>query len=180
MDTSEESDGQRPGLTRPDDRPMSTLRGAGVEIDTARAGRIVVALLLVGLVAVGAVLLVAGHRKNAQVDDLRAHGVPVRVTITHCLGLMGGTGSSPAGFECTGTYTFRGTRFTEGVPGSTFHPDRAVVAGTVPTDDPGLLSTPSTVTSLHRSATLYVVGGLLLAVAAGIGGWLVLRRRRSR
>ena len=82
--------GQSPG--GPTGRPVGTLRGAGVQVDTARAAPVAVALVLVALVAVGSVLLVAGYRKNAQIDQLRSQGVPVEVTISHCLGLIGGAG----------------------------------------------------------------------------------------
>jgi hypothetical protein len=180
MHGSEESGGHGSAPDGTDEQPVGTLRGAGVQVDTARAGRIAVALVLVALVVVGSVLLVAGYRKNEQIDQLRSEGVPVQVTISHCLGLMGGTGSSPAGYECTGTYTYRGTRYAEGVPGSTFYPDRAAVAGVVASGDPGLLSTPSTIASSHTSSTLYIVSALLLGSAAAIGGWLVVRRRRGR
>jgi hypothetical protein len=179
MDLSEESGGPGSAPDRAEGQPVGTLRGAGVQVDTARAARITVALVLVALVAVGSVLLVAGYRKNAQIDALRSQGVPVAVTIGHCLGLMGGTGSSPAGYECTGTYTYHGTHYLEGVPGSTFYPEHAVVAGVVASGDPGLLSTPSTVASSHATDTLYIVSAALLGTAVAIVVWLVVRRRRS-
>jgi len=185
-DTTGEHGGTAPGpdtrgdaADRSPDQPVGTLRGAGVGIDAATAGRIGIVVLLVALVVVGMFLLFAGVRKNAQVDELRSGGVPVQVTISHCLGLMGGTGSSPAGYECVGGYTFRGVHYVEGVPGSTYYPDLAVVAGVVPPGDPGLLSTPATVASLRPSDTLYVVGAALLLLAAGIAVWLVFRRRRA-
>jgi hypothetical protein len=180
MDGSEETSGDGPQRDGPDDRPVSTLRGAGVQIDTARAARIALVLCLATLVVVGSVLLIAGYRRNAQIDDLRAHGAPVQVSVTHCLGLMGGTGSSPAGYECTGSYTFHGAHYAEGIPGSTFYPDGAVVAGVVSTGDPGLLSTPSTVARAHTSVTLYLLGALLFVTAAAIGVWSEVRRRRGR
>ena len=175
MDGSEES-GVQPATGPEAAQPVSTLRGAGVQVDTARAGRVV--LVLVALVVVGGVLLVAGYRKNAQVDDLRAHGVPVHVTVTRCLGLMGGSGSNAAGDECSGTYTFHGTAYVEGIPGSTFYADGAAVAGVVPSDDPGLLSTPAAVASSHTSVTLYAVGAALVATAVVVVVWLAVRRRR--
>ena len=180
MDLSEESGGHGSAPEGADGQPVGALRGAGVQVDTARAGRIAVAVALVALVAVGSILLVAGYRKNAQVSALRSQGVPVQITISHCLGLMGGTGSSPAGYECTGSYTYHGTHYVEGVPGSTFYPDDAVVAGVVASGDPGLLSTPSTVASSRTSYTLYLVAAVLFASAAGIGGWILVRRRRRR
>ena len=180
MDTSEENDGSGTPSAGSDHGPVGTLRGAGVSADVTRVGRVVLALVLVTLVVVGAVLLVAGYRKNTQIEDLRAHGVPVRVTVRHCLGLMGGSGSNTAGYECTGTYAYHGTQFAEGIPGSSYYPDGATVAGVVPSDDPGLLSTPATVASSHTTATLYLVGAGLLVVAAAVVVWLALRRRRRR
>jgi hypothetical protein len=161
---------------------MGALRGAGVEVDPVRAGRAVLALVLVALVVVGIVLLVAGYRKNSQVDDLRAHGVPVTVTVVGCLGLMGGSGSNTAGYECTGSYTPSDQSkktFVEGIPGSTFYRSGTKVTGVVPSDDPGLLSTPSAVASSHTTYTLYLVGAVVLGVAAAIVVWLLLRRRRT-
>ena len=114
MDTSEETTGAAP-IGRVGPRPVGTLRGAG-SADVTRVGRVVLALVLVTLVVVGAVLLVAGYRKNTQIEDLRAHGVPVRVTVRHCLGLMGGSGSNTAGYECTGTYRTSGTQLRRGHP----------------------------------------------------------------
>jgi hypothetical protein len=159
------------------DRPVGALRGAGVAIDTRQAGRIAVALGLVVLVAVGTVLLVAGYRKNAQIDELKANGVPVQVTVTHCLALIGGTGQSPAGYECTGTYRYQGRTYTEGLPGDANIPRGTVVAGVVSSSDPGLLSTPSTVSAERTSATVYVLPAVLLGTAVGVVVWLVVRRR---
>jgi len=178
-DGTDHDSAQGRGSDRPGEPPVGALRGAGVQVDTARAGRVAVALVLVALVVVGLGFLVGGYRRNAQIDQLRSQGVPVQVTVSHCLGLMGGTGSSPAGYECIGTYTFRGTHYVEGVPGSTFYPDRTVIAGVVASGDPGLLSTPASVASSHASATLYIVSGALLGAAAVIVTWLVVRRRRT-
>ena len=159
-------------------QPVATLRGAGVQVDTARAGRVIVTVVLVALVVVGGLLVIAGYRKNSQIDALRSSGVPVQVTVVHCLGLMGGTGSSPAGYECTGRYVVQGRHFTEGVPGSTLYPDGRVIAGVVASGDPGLLSTPATVATSKDSATLYVVGAAMIVVGMAIGAVVVLSRRR--
>jgi len=180
MDASDESGGDGTGADVPDDGRVGTLRGAGVQVDSARAARLALIIGLATLIIVGVVLLVAGYRKNSQVDELHSGTLPVQVTIDRCLGLMGGSGSNAAGYECTGSYTVHGRTYTEGVPGSTYYASGATVAGVVPSGDPGLLSTPSVVASSHDSSSLYIVGGLLLAVAAGIIAWLALRRRRGR
>ena len=60
---------------------VAALRGAGVEVDTARAGRVAAWLGVAVVVVVALVLLVAGYRKNAQITALKSHGVPVEVTV---------------------------------------------------------------------------------------------------
>ncbi len=179
MDAPDDRAGSGPESAGSGDEPIATLRGAGVRVDGARAARVAVALALVALVAVGGVLLVAGIRKNAQIDELRTHGVPVPVTVTHCLALIGGTGQSPAGYECTGTYRFHGTQ-TQGLPGVADLPVGSVVAGVVSSQDPGLLSTPAALASEHTSASVYVLPVALLAAAAVLASWLLIRRRRRR
>ena len=101
-----------------DDR-VSTLRGAGVQtIDRRRMLWLGLVTLIVGLVAVSVVLFVAGAKKNAQIDDLKHNGVPVEVTITGCQGLLGGSGSNAAGYDCRGTFTLNGQHVDAAIPGS--------------------------------------------------------------
>ena len=178
-DGTDENEDVGPGRAAEDEQ-VATLRGAGVSVDPARAGRVALALGLGAVIVVAVVLVVAGARKNAQVDSLRAHPVPVDLTVTHCLGLMGGSGSNAAGFECTGTYTYRGHLYTEGVPGSVSYRPGAVVHGVVAASDPGLFSTASTVASEHASPARVLLPAALLAVALGVSGWLLVRRRRRR
>lgn len=157
---------------------VAALRGAGVQVDTARLGHVAAVLGLVVIMAVAAVLLAAGIRKNSQIDSLKAHGVPVQLTVTRCLALIGGTGSSPAGFECKGTYVYRGYRYTEGIPGSDNLAVGSTLHGIVASDDPGLFSTPRTLASERPSAAKVVVPAVALAACAGLLIWVVVRRRR--
>jgi len=157
---------------------VGALRGAGVEVDAARITYVAAVLGLVVVMAVAGVLLVAGIRKNNQIDTLKANSVPVELTVTRCLALVGGTGSSPAGFECTGTYVYRGHRYAEGVPGSENLPVGSIVHGVVASDDPGLFSTPRTVASAHTSTSRVVLPAVVLAAAGGACVWVVVRHRR--
>jgi hypothetical protein len=171
------------GATGPDDRQdpqrVGALRGAGVQVDTARVGHLAAVLGLVVVVVVAGVLLAAGVKKNAQIDSLRsANVVPVELTVTKCLALVGGTGSSPAGFECTGTYDYRGTTYSEGVPGSIDLAVGSKVHGIVAADDPGLFSTPRTVAAEQTSAVRVVLPAVVLVVALGGLVWVIRRRRR--
>jgi hypothetical protein len=171
------------GATGPDDghdpQRVGALRGAGVQVDTARVGHVAAVLGLVVVIVVAGVLLVAGVKKNSQIDSLKSTDVvPVDLTVTRCLALVGGTGSSPAGFECTGTYTYRGATYTEGVPGSVDRPVGSTVHGIVAAGDPALFSTPRAVASEQVSAVRVALPAVLLVVALGGLAWVVLRRRR--
>ena len=162
---------------------MSTLRGASVEVDARRAAGAVVALCLVALAVSAAVLFATGANRNAQVSDLRAHGVPVAVRVSTCLGLLGGSGSNPVGYACTGTYVYAGHRYQAAIPGDRPYAPGSGARGVTVPDDPGLLSTPSVLRGEHASASVYLAPGaltvLFVAGLAGVG-WRRRRRRTSR
>jgi len=156
---------------------LTTLRGAGVQVDVRRAGRVVVAVCLVALAMVAVVLLVAGIHKNAQINDLRQHGVDVNVTVTGCLGLLGGSGSNPAGYACTGTFTLGGHRYSEDIPGNALRTPGTKVSAVAVAGDPPLLDTPHTVATEHASASVFIVPVILLVVLVLLVGGLMVRRR---
>ena len=81
------------------------------------------------LAAVAVVLLVAGVQKNAQADTLHQHGVPVDVTVTGCLGLLGGSGSNGAGYALQGDVHLRRRRHTQAIPGNAVHAPGSVIRG---------------------------------------------------
>ena len=131
------STGPEPGGTSESpDRPVTTLRGASVDVDPRRALRLVVAVCLVALTLVAVVLLVAGANKNSQSVSLHDHGVPVSVTVTGCLGLLGGSGSNGAGYACKGSYTFNGHRYVQAIPGTTLLHPGDVIPGVIVPDRP--------------------------------------------
>ncbi len=164
-----------------DDR-VSTLRGAGVTtVDRKRLLWLAVVAVILGLVIGSVALYVAGARKNAQIADLRQHGVPVEVTITGCQGLLGGSGSNAAGYACRGTFTLDGQRDDEALPGDTLlSPGTKIRAVAVP-GNPGLVSTPAVLAGEHTSEGVYVLPSVLAALAVvTLVAALTLRRRSRR
>jgi hypothetical protein len=161
------------------DLPLTRLRGAGVDVDPRRAARLVVAVCLAALVVIAVVLFVAGAEKNAQASNLRQHGVPVAVTVTGCTGLLGGSGSNPAGYACKGTYTVAGRRYEQDIPGNTSLRSGAVIRGVIVPDDPYLLSTPAMVASEQPSWHVFIAPIILLVAAALVVTTLLLVRRRK-
>jgi len=159
--------------------PVSTLRGAGVDVDLRRVGRVAGALCLGALAVVAVVLFVAGAQKNAQITRLRQHGVPVVATVTGCLGLLGGSGSNPAGYACTGTYTLHGHRYHEAIPGDGFRAEGSKVRGVADPGDPTLFSTAAAVAAEHASWHVFITPSVLVAVLAVLLAVVGLRRRRG-
>ena len=156
---------------------VAALRGAGVDVDVARVGHVAAVLGLAAILLVAGVLLAAGVKKNSQIDSLRTNGAPVDMTVDRCLALIGGTGQSPAGFECTGTYAYHGRHYTEGVPGSANLPVGSTVHGIVGSRDPALFSTPQAVASERSSVARIVLPAVVLSVAVTLLTLIVMRRR---
>ena len=158
------------------EQPVDNYRGGTVNVDMRKAGRAVVAVCLVALTVLGAILLVAAIDNNNQITNLKDNGVPVAVKVTGCLGLIGGTGQSAAGFSCTGTYTLDGTQYHQNIPGLAFHTPGTMIRGVVVPSDPKLLSTPDQLARQQASWTAFTVPGLLLLVVVVVLVVLFLRR----
>lgn len=182
MPPTHNGDGDGDRVASPDgpDEPqrVAALRGAGVSVDARRLGVVAAVAGLVAVMVVAGILLAAGIKKNAQIDSLRSHGVPVIATVTKCLALVGGTGQSPAGFECTATYDHDGRHYTEGVPGSQNLPVGSTVQGVVGADDPALFSTPPVVAAERTTAAIVVAPALVLVLAGAACVVVVVRHRR--
>lgn len=145
-------------------------------MDSRLIGRVVVGLALGTIAAVAIVLLVAGFQKNAQINSLRTHGVPVEATVTGCVGLIGGSGSNPAGYNCTASYTVGGHHYSEGLPGDALVPPGSTVHGVTVPGDPALFSTPQAVAAERASWRVLYAPAILLAVLLLLVGVLVIRR----
>ncbi len=159
---------------------VGTLRGASVQPDLRRLLQVTTGLVLTALTALVVVFTVAAVHSNNQIDELHGQGVPVTVTVTGCLGLLGGSGSNPAGYSCRGTYVLRGHRYTQPLPGSSaFRPGARVAAVAVP-GDPSLVSLESTLRTQHASASAFVLPIVLGAVLLALVGLLVWRARAGR
>lgn len=159
--------------------PVTTLRGAGVDVDPRRALRAVVGVVLVGVTVIAVVLLLVGMKKNSQAVDLHQHGVPVSVTVSGCLGLLGGSGSNPTGYSCKGSYTFEGHRYVQAIPGTSLLHPGAVVRGVIVPGDPRLLSTPAAVAAQESSWRVFIAPVVLFVLVALVIVLVLVRRRRT-
>ncbi|HUC37424.1 MAG TPA: hypothetical protein VMR97_09900 [Acidimicrobiales bacterium] len=151
-----------------------------MEVDVRKVGRVLVVGCLVALAVVSTILFVAGARKNSQIAQLHEHGVVVEVTVTRCLGLLGGSGSNAAGYACNGTYALDGHRYSEAIPGDALLAPGSTIRGVAVAGDPGLLSTPAAVAAQHTSWNVFAVPAVLSGVLAVSAGSLLLVRLRRR
>lgn len=149
-------------------------------MDGRKVGRVVIGLVLATLAILVIAFTVVGVQKNHQIDELRGQGVPVTVTVTSCLGLLGGSGSNDAGYACHGSYSLDGHRYTEPLPGNVLRRPGSTVAAVAVPDDPALVSPSAMVASEHSSTNVFVLPAVLLAVLLLGSGALLFRRRHVR
>lgn len=158
---------------------VAALRGAGVESDLRRFVRVAVVAVVAALAASAVVLFVAGAHRNTQITRLRHDGVPVQVTVTSCLGLLGGSGSNAAGYTCSGRFVLDGRRYHETIPGIALHPVGTTLRAVAVPGDPALMAPLNQVADEHPSDKVYILPTVLAVVAlAGVGAALLARRRR--
>ncbi len=160
---------------------MASLRGAGVgTIDGRRVARVALGAVGVAAAVLTVILFVAGADKNAQITSLRTRGVPVEVTVTSCMGLLGGSGSNAAGYACQGTYVVGGHRYRQAIPGDVLRRPGSTVRGVTVPDDPELLSTARDVAGEHASWRVFIAPTVLALVLVAGGAALAVGRLRRR
>jgi hypothetical protein len=159
---------------------VAMLRGARIEVDAARVGRVLGGAVLVALAALAIAFFAIGAHKNAQINELRQHGVPIEVTVTKCLGLMGGSGSNGAGYACNGTFRLGSHHFAEAVPGDDLFAPGTKLAAVTAANGSGLFAPVNVLAGEHASWTVFIVPAVLALVSVALGGAWMLRRRQLR
>lgn len=153
--------------------------GDGRPTDNRHVLQIGVVACLVAVALVVLALTVQAARQDSRSDRLARDGVPVRVTVTSCLGRATGTGITENGFTCRGSFVFNGQRHVDRIAGTTtLLPTGTVIRGVT---DPASLSTLSAagaVTASRGAWRAYALGAsaLVLLLIAGLATW---RFRRS-
>ena len=156
------------------------LRGARIEIDGARVGRALAAAVLAALAGFAVVFFVVGAHKNAQINELRRHGVSVELTVIKCQGLMGGSGSNLAGYSCTGTFGFDGRIFDEPIPGNAEYAPGTKLAAVTAANGSGLFAPIGVLVGERSSWRVFILPATLALASAVLAGAWLLRRRKSR
>ena len=124
------------------------------------------------------VSFISAMNDNARVDRMKNHGVSVVVTVTSCVGNLGGSGSNAAGYTCRGSYRVHGVRYQEVIASkSTLSATGTRLAGVA---DPSRLSTVELASAVAASAasdSVYVVPSLLALLCVILSVTLVSRTR---
>jgi len=165
-----------PGVSAESGR-VGTLRGASVSFNPRRLVQGVLGLIMATLAITAVVLTVAGIHSNDQINRLHTQGQPVTVTVTGCLGLLGGSGSNAAGYSCRGAYQLAGHVYREPLPGSTFYRPGTKVSSIAVPGDPALVSPAGIVNSQQVSNGVFVVPIVLAVVLLAMIAVLLLRSR---
>jgi hypothetical protein len=161
-----------------DPHEVSSLRGPEAQHIGRTFWLVAGILLIVVLASIVTVSFISAANDNARIDRLKSHGVPVVVTVTGCVGNIGGSGSNAAGYTCRGEYRVNGVHYHEviGSKNSSSNVGSRVRA----VADPAQPSTIELATALARSsasASVYVVPGLLALLLVVLA--LVLVRRQK-
>ena len=146
-------------------KPVTSLRGA----DAVSVGRRpwlvagVIGLLAFALVIV--VSFISASNDNARIHRLKSHGIPVVVTVTYCVGNLGGSGSSGAGYTCHGKYSVGTTHFRELIGSkSTFSAPGAKVQGVADPSQPSTVVLASEVRTSAATSSAFYAPGLLAVI----------------
>jgi hypothetical protein len=155
------------------------LRGPDARHISDRFWLVTAAVLLGVFAVIIAVSFISAFNDNARVDRMKNHGIAVTVTVTSCVGNIGGSGSNAAGYTCRGSYRVNGVRYVE-VIGSKSTPSSAgtKVLGVVDPSRRSTVELTSAVRASSSSLSVYLVPSLL-AVFFVIGSIALRRRHRS-
>lgn len=138
------------------------------------------ALGLAIFTAVLVVSLVSAFNDNARIERMKAHGIPLTVTVTTCDGNLGGSGSNGAGYTCRGTYRIDNTTFHEVIGSMTsFAASGTAVRAVADPSNHGTITLSTAVKSSKASPWAFVAPGAL-TVATVILTWLFVRVARRR
>ena len=161
------------------DERVATLRGAHTVARTGPWRVVGSVVLLIAALAI-AINFFSVANDNARIARMKSHGIPVVVTVTNCVGEIGGSGSNNAGFVCQGTYRVRGTQYHESIGSMTTFASFGTTLHAVA--DPAKPSTIVLATALAKptaSNSAYLVPSVLSLALVAVMVVIVRRRRHS-
>jgi len=181
-DTLGEQSGTRATLspsTPPSDRVVSLRGPEVVSIGRKFWHRLAAVALALSFTAL-IVNVVSTAHDNARIARMKTHGIAVRVTVTRCIGSVGGSGSNGAGYTCHGDYSIAGTTYHELIGSmTTFATSGTKVNSVADPSKPTTVILASALKTSTASLAAYVPAGLLAIVLIAFTFVFVRFTRRS-
>jgi hypothetical protein len=157
--------------------------GAGLPASTGRVLRVALYAIVISLVGVTIGLGIVGAHHQSRSQRLRAHGVPVTITVTGCLGLVSGTGITPSNYICHGSFTLDGHHYDEVIHGSpTVLRTGQRLAGVDDAGSPSDLTLAGKAGSAQSTWQIYantIYSGIALLLLAALTIWVSRRTDRD-
>ncbi len=163
----------------PQSSERASLRGPEAQRIGGRFWFATGALLLVAFAVTITVSFISAAHDNSRIERLKTSGVPVVVTVTNCVGNIGGSGSNAAGYTCRGAYRVKGVRYREIIGSkSTLSSVGSTVQGIADPPHPRTIELASAVARSSTSPSAYVVPSVLALLFVALT-LLLLRRLRT-
>jgi hypothetical protein len=161
------------------DATQPSLRGPDARSISGRFWTVSCVLLLTLFAVIIVATFISATNDNARIDRLKSHGVSVAVTVTSCVGNIGGSGSNAAGYTCRGTYRVNDVRYEE-IIGSktTLSPAGTEVRAVADPNRPSTVELATAVARSTSSSSAYVVPSVLALVFVVLA-LALFRRQRS-
>ena len=165
----------------PQSSEFSSLRGPEAQRIGSRFWFATGALLLTAFAVVIIVSFISATNDNSRIDRLKTRGVSVVVTVTNCVGNIGGSGSNASGYTCHGTYVVGGVRYQEIIGSkSTLSSAGSKVQGVADPARPSTIELASAVARSSTSPSVYVVPSVLALFFIALTPIFFRRLRTSR
>jgi hypothetical protein len=162
-------------------RDATSLRGAQAQPIGHTFWRVVGTLVMVVFASIVTVSFISAANDNARIGRLKSHGVSVQVSVTGCVGNIGGSGSNAAGYTCRGSYRVDGVRYVEVIGSkSTLSDPGSIVRGVADPQRPNTVELASAVASSSASSSAFLVPGLLTLLWVALAVVWLRRRHSSR
>ena len=165
----------------PQSSERSSLRGPEAQRIGGRFWFASGAILLTAFAMAITVIFISAAHDNSRIERLKTNGVPVVVTVSDCVGNIGGSGSNASGYTCRGAYRVKGVSYQEIIGSkSTLSSVGSTVSGIADPERPSTIELASAVARSSTSTSAYVVASVLAILFVALTLLLLRRLRTSR
>ena len=165
----------------PQSSEVPSLRGPEAQRIGGRFWFATGALLLTAFAVVIIVSFISATNDNSRIHRLKTRGVSVVVTVTNCVGNIGGSGSNASGYTCHGSYLVKGANYQEVIGSkSTLSSVGSKVQGIADPAHPSTIELASAVARSSTSPSVYVVPSVLALFFIALTLIFFRRLRTSR